>query len=443
MKQYSKYVFFFIFISAIFFIGWYPEQRDFYQIIFGFTIAFVSYAILVSKKDRFAINFQSLFILGVCARLVLIPLFPNLSDDVYRFFWDGLLSHNGINPYSILPSEVLEKMNEGQWLTIYSDMNSQEYYTIYPPIAQCFFYLAAFVKSIEGFSIVLKCIFLAFELLSFYFLTRLCDKFTLRRENVFYYFLNPLVIIEGVGNLHFETIMLSLFAGSLYFLSKSNIWAFVSTFVLAVATKLVPLIFGPILFLKFVKGKSSFYSICFGSILIALIFYPVYSGLQISNFANSLDLYFRKFEFNASVYYILREIGYWIKGYNTIQIIGPVLGVISLGSILFLSFAPKVLSLKQLLNVCIAIVSIYLLTATTVHPWYLMTLILLSVFNPYKYIYVWSFLVLLSYATYADPNFKENMFLIFLEYMLVGSLMIKPLRDAFIHLKLAIVDPKQ
>jgi len=439
MGQLSKYLLLPLFVASIFFLSWYPEQHEFTFIFLGFTFAFILYGLLISKKILFENSFQTLLFLGLGARMALLPMFPNLSDDIYRFFWDGMLLHQGINPYSVLPSAIVDTLESDQMRIAFDEMNSQSYFTIYPPIAQLIFYTGTFAKTIKGFSIILKLIFIVFELFTVYFLLRLCQRFNLHKENVFFYFLNPLVIVEGVGNLHFETVMLSFFIGALYFLSIIRLWSFVTLFVLAVATKLVPLLFGPILFIKHLKLKDTFRALIYGAILTVLIFFPVYFGLQYGNFAESLDLYFRKFEFNASLYYILRKVGFWMFGYNTIQTAGPLLAIVSFLSILYLSFKPKMLKLETILHTCIWIVSIYLFTATTVHPWYLMTLLLLGVFKPYKYIAVWSYLVVLSYYTYSNTKFEENMALISIEYFIVFALII----IAFIMPNKALVQMKK
>jgi len=419
MGQFAKYVYSALFIASILFTVWFPSQNEFHFIFIGFTAAFLAYVFFLSDRLSFLDKFKFLFVVGLLARLCLVPLLPNLSDDIYRFYWDGMLSQHGFNPYALLPAEALQHFDTKEMNLIFSQLNSKEYYTIYPPVAQFFFYLAASTKSLFGFSVFLKLSFLGFEVLSFFFLTKLCERFNLEKTNVFFYFLNPLVIVEGVGNLHFETVMLGFFAAGIYFLSKSNYVKFVIGFVASVGTKLIPLIFGPILFLKFIKGRKSFTTLVIGVCIALLVFLPVYFGIQYSNFATSLDLYFRKFEFNASIYYVLREIGYYIMGYNTIQTIGPILGISVLLLILVLSFRPKIERLQDVLHICLGIVTVYLLCATTVHPWYLMTLVFLGVFAPYKYILIWSYLVLLSYATYSNPEFSENLFFVMIEYVVV------------------------
>ena len=58
------------------------------------------------------------------------------------------------------------------------------------------------------------------------------------------------------------------------------------------------------------------------------------------------------------------------------------------------------------------------------HPWYLATLILLSVFTKYRFPIVWSLVIILSYAAYANEIYKENLVLVSIEYLIVYGFLI-------------------
>ena len=64
-------------------------------------------------------------------------------------------------------------------------------------------------------------------------------------------------------------------------------------------------------------------------------------------------------------------------------------------------------------------VSAYFLLSTTVHPWYIATPLLLSVFTKYRFPIVWSAFVMLSYSAYGAEGFKENLWLVAAEYVIV------------------------
>ena len=137
---------------------------------------------------------------------------------------------------------------------------------------------------------------------------------------------------------------------------------------------------------------------------------------------SSLSLYFQKFEFNASVYYLVREIGFAVKGYNIIQVAGSYLAVFTfLAILLFAYYSHRSMSWAKAMLWALVI---YLFMATTVHPWYVTPLVALVVFTNYKFPVVWSMAVILSYAGYSQAGYTENIYLVIAEYTVVVFTMI-------------------
>lgn len=83
-----------------------------------------------------ALRPRDLWILGIAARLALLPLLPHFTDDIYRFLWDGWVQVNGVNPYVHPPAaQELAALRTG-WHEL---VNHPEVRTIYPPAAQIVF----------------------------------------------------------------------------------------------------------------------------------------------------------------------------------------------------------------------------------------------------------------------------------------------------------------
>jgi hypothetical protein len=74
---------------------------------------------------------------------------------------------------------------------------------------------------------------------------------------------------------------------------------------------------------------------------------------------------------------------------------------------------------KQIFSGMMFALVIYYLFATTVHPWYISMILILSVFTNYKVGVIWSMLIMLSYFAYSNPAFSENMLFITIEYLCI------------------------
>lgn len=57
--------------------------------------------------------------------------------------------------------------------------------------------------------------------------------------------------------------------------------------------------------------------------------------------------------------------------------------------------------------------------STTVHPWYIIFLVVLAIFTEYRYALLWSAVVVLSYFAYSKIDFEENLWLLAIEYFAV------------------------
>jgi len=287
-------------------------------------------------------------------------------------------------------------------------------------VAQLTFAIATFISpnSVWGAAVLMKVMLLALESGSIYLIYRLLQKLQLPTANTLIYALNPLMINEISGNLHFEGGMIFFLLLAIWLLlEQKNVWSALA-FAMSIAAKLLPVLFLPLLLRRLQFKKASIYYIIAGALTL-LLFLPLLNGVFLNNFGDSLDLYFRKFEFNAFIYYIFREFGFYFHGYNTIQTLGPKLGIATLVGVLILTFAERKPTFENLPKSMLFAITIYLLLAMTVHPWYVALPLLLCSFTRFRYPVVWSFLIGFTYINYISPEYFENLWVVAIEYSVV------------------------
>ena len=434
-EKYNAAILTFVSVVLCFFFAYFLDRTEFSKLLFlWFSLFTCSYFLWKNNKD----NFSFLVAISILFRLVFLFAIPNLSQDFYRFIWDGRMILEGFNPYLSLPETFIEQRNfpVNQAIDLYKGMGEMNgsHFTNYPPINQlCFLIAAIFAnKSILGAAVVMRVIIILADVGIIYFGKKLLESLNIPISNIFLYALNPFIIIEMTGNLHFEPVMLFFLIWSLYKLQQQKwIWAAV-LLACSVSVKLIPLLFLPLVFQWFVKKDEKlfngfkrligFYAVVF--ITIIALFLPFYSSELIANYSNSVGLWFRNFEFNASFYYIAREIGYLFRGWNEIAIIGkimPVLTIIFLGVI---TFFRKNTTTKELITAMLFGLSFYYFTTTTMHPWYVATLVILSVFTKYRFPIIWSIVIILSYQAYSNFPWQENLWFVGLEYVFVYGFLI-------------------
>ena len=435
----NKSTYFLILLSLILYVfsGYFLERTQFLALFSTWIVLFGCYYFILQKELD---NSNLLIQVSIIFRLIFLFSLPNLSQDFYRFIWDGRMLLNGFNPYESLPETFINQGLSPVFgaIELYKGMGelNGSHYSNYPPLNQLNFLIGALVGGdrILWTVVVLKIQIILADIGIIVYGRKLLKKLGLHPNQIFWYALNPLIIIELVGNLHFEPVMLLFMVLSLYKLLHKK-WILAAVLLAcSVSMKLIPLLIVPLFYQWFANfnAKKIVPFLSFGAIVIIiniLLFLPFLTTSLISNYSDSVGLWFTNFEFNASFYYIFRELGYLFRGWNEIAIIGKILPILMVLFILYLSFIKKIKTTNHFLNILLFAFTFYYFFSTTIHPWYLATLILLASFSSYRYPMIWSLGIVLSYLAYASEPYHENLLVIGIEYLILFAFMVFELRS--------------
>jgi alpha-1,6-mannosyltransferase len=142
---------------------------------------------------------------AVLFRLSIVFSPPYLSDDIYRYIWDGRVQAAGINPYRYVPSAPeLAHLRDDK---IYPKINRRDYApTIYPPLAEGLFFVTTRVSE----SVVwMKLVMIGFEGVAIWAMVQLLASFGMSRQRVLIYAWHPLVVWELAGSGHVDAIVIA------------------------------------------------------------------------------------------------------------------------------------------------------------------------------------------------------------------------------------------
>ena len=405
------------------------QREDFPKLLGLYASLFFLYYKLVQPQ---LLNFKFLLTIGVIFRLIFLFAEPNLSQDFYRFIWDGQLIKNGINPYLYTPNQVLEwsEIPIANYNVLFEGMGelSAKHFSNYPPLNQITFTIASFLggKSILASIIALRVQIILADVGIVYFGRKLLRHLNMEPSLIFWYFLNPLVIIELTGNLHFEGTMLFFFVWAMFLLVKKKWIASAPIYAFSILVKLVPILFLP-LFLRYLGFKKSvgFYALVLTTCIAFLA--PFYTPIFVDNYSETVGLWFSNFEFNAGIYNMVKSIGvdfFEAKPWELIKTYGKIMALSVIVIALILTFFRKNENFKTLIQSMLWVLFAYLALSSTVHPWYIIFLLTLTIFTEYKFPILWTLVIILSYWAYSNPDFTENLGFLTIEYLAVFALFI-------------------
>lgn len=404
VKKYYLYIsLILLLIIQLFFVANYWQEKQ--QIIYFIPIITL-YSILhfyIYKKNTFTL--KHILWVSVPVHFMLIFTSPFLSDDIYRYIWDGIVSSNGINPYTFSP-EYYSDFGLAKHYGFYHLINHSQYSTLYLPIPEAIFWFSnLFSTSVISIKLIT---FFSF-LVSLKYIIKIDQVHQLKNTLTFVFSLHPLIIYEVSSSAHLDGFyMMSVIVGYYFYLTSEKRKS-ISFFVLSVFTRPISLIY--LIYFKYTR------KILVPILLISLSFFYYYlttlpeSGLN----AYSSDWYF-----NHPLFSFLREVG--MTYYHEINSMLSYNSFIKLVSILFIIIIfikpfKRITSFEQFI-----ITSHLFLTflSPTIYPWYLISLIPFCVITKQDSILIYLYTVLLSYyviiSYFSDKIWQESLWIIAFEY---------------------------
>lgn len=295
---------------------------------------------------------------GLVPRLLLLPTAPSLSEDLYRYLWDGRLVANGWNPFTRPPSDAAY----APWHdALYTHLNHATVPTIYPPLAQWLFALA---WKLGGTPLAWKAVLLFLEGGLVAALLALLRRRALPMERLLLYYWNPLVVVECYGSGHVDLAAAASLVGALALFEAGRRTRAGAALGAAAAVKLMPLILLPAL-----ARRRAWTALASSLVVVALLYVPFRNAGAM--LWEGLRIYARHWEYNGPVYAAIRPL---FRDGDAPRLI--------LAAALAIALSVIAWRARTLSGAAFASWIAFLLLSPTVYPWYLVPAIALLPLHP-------------------------------------------------------------
>ncbi|MGB5813903.1 MAG: hypothetical protein WBH85_10945 [Thermoanaerobaculia bacterium] len=385
--------------------------RTFLWLALAFLGLLVADRLLAARSSSVA----AILLAAACLRLILLPLPATLSDDIYRYVWDGRVAGAGLNPYFLAPdSPELDDLRDDLW----ERLPHRQVATVYPPLAMAIFSIAA---RLPAPTLALKLILSLIDLGSCALLLLLIRRLGVPEHRAIWYAWNPLVTLEIAGMGHVDALgvaALLVVAVALMSRPPRAVLAGVAA-AAAVVAKLVPLVGLPAWARQ--SGRPwVFVAVAAGLLVVSLVPIVVLTG----GVPSGLVAYGVRWEFNGPLFEPLWRlldqiraadgvsslldwaktqtgwIGFWNRFYpwNYPQLLSKL--ILAAGLLVALGFA---WTDRRPIPSMGKIFSCVILFSATVYPWYLVWILPWAAICRHTAWLGLSGLILLSYL----PQFTE------------------------------------
>lgn len=429
--RYTLYLVIAVSVISYLIIGYGVDKHDFVVLMTMYGLLFATMFYFV-HFHRVTFIFNRLLALAILFRLLFLFSLPELAENCYRLIWDGMLASRGINPYIDIPANMIEQssiLKIPYSHELFAKMQSKVLHSTYPPFAVLLSMVTVIFSpaTLMGKVIFMRLMILVFDLALIYLGIQLLDKLRLSTSIILLYAFNPLVIIEGVGNLHIEIIMLFFFLLAIYFLIQGKLFVSAGLFSIATMVKLFVILFLPLFYRRLKRRKQIVY---YGITLLGLfiLFVPFMNGNALHHHIERLLMYFNHFEFNGGIYRLTHAVATFFGANFNPGLYGGIFWCIILMLEIYIVRSLRQKMWRKIFGAMLLVTTVFYLLAPVVYPWYLITLMVISLFTPYRYPVFWTLLIYLSYFTYYYVPARENMYVMLLEYLILLGVIAYELR---------------
>jgi hypothetical protein len=324
--------------------------------------------------SRTANSLLQVLVGAILFRALLVPLEPSLSDDIYRYVWEGRIQGAGANPFRLPPtSPELAPLRDAVWERI----NNPDASAIYPPLAQLVFRLLAMLGGVTLFKAAFSLADVALVLLLGWSLKRRGTPVRF----VALYAWNPLAVVEIAGSGHLEPLAILPLVLALVALPSRATLAW-SALAASIALKYAAALCVPVVARA---ARPRLPALAAAAALLLVVTLPyVDAGRALFD---SLLLYTEKWRFNDMLFGALDRLlpSHWWAKAATAALLG----------------ALAVLLLRRRVAVEPAVMALFaalIFVSPTVHPWYLLWPLALIPLVPWTPLFIWSGTIALAYT---------------------------------------------
>lgn len=189
------------------------------------------------------------------------------DSDMVRYLWDGRVQRFGYNPYGLKPSDpALVHTHTDESIR----MPSRHDRTPYPPAAQLFFRM---VVTIHDSTYAMKLALVLCDLLTMIVLWRWLGEMRRSEWLTIAYAWNPLVVLEVSHSGHIDALGALWIVTAAFWLTRRKTLLAALAFVLAIASKLLPIVLAP-LFIGRIRARDAITA----AIFLLLLYLPFASS---------------------------------------------------------------------------------------------------------------------------------------------------------------------